>query len=146
MWTCVHLFLSTWFTCWYSWWISSCFLSAVMCVFQPAGLGGWSSWFMRLFLALCHCLDRCCVAHNRLGWSGKPFRGHIAVSLPMHPNIATFPSACLHYRPRTGMCCIEVGFLGCLSVRNRGEKPLGTLFYAENPLSHFAVPGHCMDM
>src|SRR4029434_3683161 len=50
------------------------------------------------------------------------------------------------YRPRTGMCCIEVGFLGCLSVRNRGEKPLGTLFYAGNPLSHFAVPGHCMEI
>ena len=53
----------------------------------------------RLLLALCHGLDRCCVAHNRLGWSGKPFRGHIAVSLPMHPNIATFPSACLCCAP-----------------------------------------------
>src|SRR4029434_9353800 len=47
---------------------------------------------------------------------------------------------------KTAPGCIEVGFLGCLSVCNRGEKPLGTLFYAENPYSHFAVPGHCMDM
>ena len=95
-WTCVHLFLY----CWYSWWISSRLLSAVMCVFQSAGMGGWSSWSMRISSSpLCHGLDRCCVAHNRLGWSGKPFRGHIAVSLPMHPNIATFPSACLCCAP-----------------------------------------------
>ena len=43
-WTCVHLFLY----CWYSWWISSRLLSAVMCVFQSAGMGGWSSWSMRI--------------------------------------------------------------------------------------------------
>src|SRR4029434_3453339 len=121
-----------------------------MCVFQPAGMGGWSSWSMRISSSpssipwLRQML--CSTQQARMIW--QTFSG-LYSSLPMHPNIATFPSACLCCAPLPtahGICCIEVGFLGCLSVRNRGEKLLGTLFYAENPLSHFAVPGHCMDI
>src|SRR4029434_9716304 len=31
-------------------------LSAVMCVFQPAGMGGWSSWSMRISSNYSNCL------------------------------------------------------------------------------------------
>ena len=85
------------------------FINIIYPVFSAQGCAyssqlGWKGAHLgpcafRLLLALCHGLDRWCVAHNRLGWSGKPFRGHIAVSLPMHPNIATFPSACLCCAP-----------------------------------------------